>query len=200
MGGGQLIRETGITTMKTKSSFFIVAFSVATLFSSGCKFFEFFKSDKKQIIRQIDRMKAGINNLNWPLVQSLMAKDFKWTSSDKITYKTKRRGKKVKEFGKIFFQESIDKLPKDRMAFYMNVKDIKKVTDTRYMVNVSSRLKIRKGAADHDNIMWDSLHTWVKIGDTWFVSSIKDVTQKVGNRNLHYYTNPVRKIKSRLRK
>ena len=165
----------------------------ALLFSSGCKFLELFKSDKKQIRRQIERIKAAINNDNWNLVTSLMTDDFTWTSSDKIVFKTKKRGRKKIEFGKRYFQKSIDDLPKNRMAFYMTTTDFKKVTKERYVVTVDSRLKIRKGAADHDNIKWTSLQTWVKVRDKWYVSSIKDITEKIGNRDLHYYTNPVLK-------
>ena len=178
--------------IRIKSFYLLGILFITSIFiSSGCKFYEFFKSDKKQIKRQIERIKAGINNDNWTLVKSLMVEDFKWISSDKVTYKTKRKGRKKKEFGKIFFQASIDKLPRDRIAFFMNVTELKKVTSDRYIITVSSRLKIRKGAADNDNIKWTSLHTWTKIGDKWKVASIKDITQKIGNRDLHYHTNPV---------
>ena len=122
-----------------------------------------------------------------------MTDDFAWTSSDKVTYKTKKRGRKKKEFGKIFFQNSIDKLPRNRIAFFMEATEFKKVTSDRYIVTVSSRLKIRKGAADNDNIKWTSFHAWKKVGDKWMLASIKDITQKIGNRDLHYYTNPVLK-------
>ena len=170
------------------------------LFSSGCKFLELFKNDKKQIKRQVERIKAAINNDNWKLVNSLMSDEFRWTSSDKVVFKTKKRGRKKIEFGKRYFQKSIDDLPKNRMAFYMHVTDFKKVTEERYVATVSSRLKIRKGAADNDNIKWISLQTWVKMGDKWYVSSIKDTTEKIGNGGLQYYTNPVLKRRPKRKK
>ena len=38
----------------------------------GCKFLNFFKNNKKQIKRQVERIKAGVNNDNWTLISSFI--------------------------------------------------------------------------------------------------------------------------------
>ena len=89
---------------KAKPYYLIAIFSIINIFlASGCNFFEFFKSDKKQIKRQVERIKAGINSGKWQLVESLMIDEFQWTSTDKITYKTRKKGRKKKRSGKFNF-------------------------------------------------------------------------------------------------
>ena len=136
-------------------------------------------------------MKAAINGEKQSLVESLMANDFQWTTSEKITYKPRiKKGKKI-EWGKKFFWESIDKLPKDRIGYFLDIDKFNKINETKYIVTVHSRLKVRKGVSVTDNINWKSHQAWEKFGDKWLVSSIKDVTKKSGNRGTKYFTNPV---------
>ena len=172
----------------------ITILSIATILifgsASGCKFLEYFKSSKKQVKRQVERIKAGVNNSNWVLIDSIMTKDFTWTTSDGITYKNQKRKKKTIEFGKKFFKESVQNLPRNRMAFYMDVTDIEKITKTRYLATINSRLQIRLGPGDTDNIKWTSNQTWVKQGDRWLLTALKDTSEKMGNRNVTYTTNP----------
>ncbi len=174
-----------------RTSAFVGLLAASTLVFSGCEFLEYFKDPKKGISRRVERMKAAINGDNWTLAHSLMTKDFRWITSDGVTYKPlKRRSGQLIEHGKTQFRESIDKLPRDRIGFFLTVEDVRKITDTRYLALVNSRLKIRRGTADVDNVKWQSNQIWVKVGDQWFLEEIKDLGIKTGNRDVKYYTNP----------
>ena len=79
----------------------------------------------------------------------------------------------------------------------MNVTELRKVSDTKYIASVASRLKVRKGAADNDNIKWTSYQNWIKVKDKWLLESVKDTTPKIGNRDRRFHTNPVKNYISR---
>jgi len=179
----------------------LILFAIAFVFSSGCNIIEFFKSDKKEVIRTVDKLKVAIYNDDWSKVASRMTNNFRWTTSDNVTFKTiKLKGKKIQE-GKIRFKASIDNLPKNRISFALTVDEIKKVNDTKYFTLITSSLKIHRGAADYDNIRWQSQYRWIKKGTEWIISEIKDVSIKKGTRGLTYNTNPVvEKKKKRSRK
>ncbi len=171
-------------------------FSISFL-SSGCNIIEFFKSDKKEVKRTIDKIKVAINKNDWTTIKAKSTSDFKWTTSEGKTYSNKSLKGKIKPRGMDRFRASIDDLPDARMSFMMEINEIKKLAKGKYLAKISSRLKIRKGAGDNDNIKWQSLYTWIKKGTEWYFSEVKDLNIKQGNGKLTYNTNPIIESKSK---
>ncbi len=179
---------------------YILFLSVFCVMSSGCNFLDLFKSNKKQVMRQIDKMKASVNSAQWNVIETMMTDDFTWTTNENTTYtKTRMLGRTV-NLGKKYFQASIDDLPKNRVAYYTSVDEIKKISKTRYFVVVNSRMKIRVGTSGTENINWTSQHTWVLQDGKWLVSSIKDITDKKGNGGTIFESNPTVQPKSKKRR
>ncbi len=171
-------------------------FSISFL-STGCNIIEFFKSDKKEVKRTIDKIKVAINKNDWTTIKAKSSNDFKWTTSDGKTYSNKSLKDKIKPLGMDRFRASFDDLPDARISFMMEIDEVKKIANGKYVTKISSRMKIRKGAGNTDNIKWQSLYTWIKKGTEWYFNEVKDLNVKQGNGKFSYNTNPVIKPKSK---
>ncbi len=179
--------------MKNLSYIFSLAILILTT-CTGCNLYEMLKNNKKEVARQIDKIKAAVNREDWSYIYQFQDSNFRWQSSDNQIFETVevKKGKATEkvELGKINFRESINNLPKNRVAFYIKVEEVRKIADDRYVARVKSRLKIRTGAADTDNIYWDSQYTWVKRVEDWFLIEIKDLSIKKSALGNVYDTNP----------
>jgi len=62
-----------------------------------------------------------------------------------------------------------------RNAFYIHVKQISKVTETKYVMIVQFQQRTGNNVST-TNYFWDATITWVKIGEEWRVEELKETS------------------------
>lgn len=168
-----------------------LAVILALVTAPGCDLLKRFKSDKKEVLRRIDRMKAALNRNDWEVIFSQFGDEFAWIADDGRSFQNKKDKKgKIVPTGNSIFRQSMDGLPKNRLGLVMKVEAVKKASDTKYFALVETTLRVRADSGDGEAIAWKSQHTWRIAGDNVFLDELKDLGPKKSIRGTIFNTNP----------